>query len=609
MMLWPAATQAKNYCDGLNKQNIYEEVYCKIQPDDNPLADEEVIKKISLQLGYDEGLTALMIEKGQSLSCDNIETYANENNLALSSLGEDVKRACVGEDSESLKADLEAFSRMLNRLEEAYNKEQHLNMNKERLKQTFQASEIYWDGQISAAIPFDVMVDLNLMDDMLFGSQAQWVNDSFGFSKMQDKNDQPVLNPLAPVPPGQEQAQQQVQNQEQEQQAAAQENFIHPDCFNVGMQQESALCGNGVVDGLFGEACDDGNKVEGDGCSNICQITPGNLQCKDPNAVTLQPFSELPLGQNNTPLCPPEVLEEINDLAEDGPDQVEALNQEPVPEPVPFTGGTLSPLPVSNTPSCPAGQELVQVSAGTKQVSTCIPSGFCGDFNAIREALFGQNWQESENADIAAAIETAVCVNFTTGNRPNTPYAMNEGCIDCHFRAMADSLQKALESNVTPLANTTSAFALSNPWGPSFSLDLNIGVKRVPKLKAKPSNNASEEEGEEDEEPSADEGSATHSIDEADKNNKSGESSVSDDLSSTDLLNAQVNSLNERVDAISENLGVYQSTSNAISDVAFSNEVITQIGYLTGAFGEIQSNLITMANTAEALSTKKVCEL
>jgi cysteine-rich repeat protein len=34
-------------------------------------------------------------------------------------------------------------------------------------------------------------------------------------------------------------------------------------------------CGDGKVDSLYGEACDDGNTVSNDGCSATCQLEIG----------------------------------------------------------------------------------------------------------------------------------------------------------------------------------------------------------------------------------------------------------------------------------------------------------------------------------------------
>ena len=40
----------------------------------------------------------------------------------------------------------------------------------------------------------------------------------------------------------------------------------------VQVVRDLSECGNGVVEG--GEACDDGNTADGDGCSSQCQVHP-----------------------------------------------------------------------------------------------------------------------------------------------------------------------------------------------------------------------------------------------------------------------------------------------------------------------------------------------
>ena len=49
----------------------------------------------------------------------------------------------------------------------------------------------------------------------------------------------------------------------------------------------SPRCGNRVVDEAFGETCDDGNVVDGDGCSSTCDLECGNgvLNTDNPNYV------------------------------------------------------------------------------------------------------------------------------------------------------------------------------------------------------------------------------------------------------------------------------------------------------------------------------------
>lgn len=628
---------------------MYEEAYCDLRLDGNRDQERVVLETVAKQLNYDKGLATFMLEEGQLLSCGGIKEYVEESGLPVIKLHTDIRRACSAENEdefpyflapppenetkeekkerEEKEAQLKLsgssrspkdLARLKERLEIAYLKEYQLQSHKMRLEKTFESSERYWDGQLEASTPFDIMVDLNVMDTLLFGSQAQWVNDVYGFSKNQDveENDpDPVFQNLNN---NQNNAQQNQQNNQQIQQnnqepISLSDDFIHPDCFNQTTQKDP-LCGNGVIDLLTGEECDDGNNQEGDGCNNSCEISFGTLQCKDPFAVNLQAFGEIPSEGNSKPFCPPNLNVQSN--ASQSP-QANNTNENqggddaenPIFETPPFVGGTLTPLPVSENPACPAGQSLAKLTAlgggEGKEVSKCIPTNFCGDFNAIRTALFGEGWEESENADIAASIETAVCVNFTTLNRPNSPYPTNEGCIDCHFRAMADSLEEALSSNVTPLANTTGAFALSDRWGPNFSLDLNIAVQKTAKLDLQtPATQPSAKNAEKEEE----KGELDDAIDAADQTSRSGQSSLPDQTTPTQVLNTEIDDLNNRLDAVSESLQVHQVMANTTTDFAFSNQVVPQINALSQSFGSIQVALMSMLQSTEDLSTKPICK-
>lgn len=57
---------------------------------------------------------------------------------------------------------------------------------------------------------------------------------------------------------------------------------------NTGACQ--TYCGDGNIDTASGEACDDGNAVSGDGCSELCQIEPG-FDCTVNTATDEQPCS------------------------------------------------------------------------------------------------------------------------------------------------------------------------------------------------------------------------------------------------------------------------------------------------------------------------------
>lgn len=54
-------------------------------------------------------------------------------------------------------------------------------------------------------------------------------------------------------------------------------NFVCVDnrkCLYI-LDPVNQLCGNGILEQILGEDCDDGNKLNGDGCSNLCKVESG----------------------------------------------------------------------------------------------------------------------------------------------------------------------------------------------------------------------------------------------------------------------------------------------------------------------------------------------
>ena len=82
-------------------------------------------------------------------------------------------------------------------------------------------------------------------------------------------------------------------------------------------------------------------------------------------------------------------------------------------------------------------------------------------------------------SELATAIEAIICVDFQEIMRPESPYPLEEGCIDCHILAMNDILSKVLEKNVAPQQNSMMAWGTSNRWGPTIAFNLNVLIGKA----------------------------------------------------------------------------------------------------------------------------------
>jgi hypothetical protein len=187
------------------------------------------------------------------------------------------------------------------------------------------------------------------------------------------------------------------------------------------------------------------------------------------------------------------------------------------------------------------------------------------------------------------AVEVMVCVNITKHNRPESAYQVIEGCIDCHISAMADSLDKALESNVTPMCNTTSSFSISSKWGPTFSFSLTMAVKA--KVKTWLSKTAEETIKKTDEE-----------IENIEKKNKPKKPAISSSAIPADqIAQAAEATLNE--------LKSYREVGTLASDSEFYPRIATLLGQMAESFKNIQGQYNAMATSStKILSDTAACQ-
>jgi cysteine-rich repeat protein len=632
LLIWtlssaPAANA--NYCDG-KKVTHYQKIYCDIEYKGNKDADQKVIETVAKQHDYDERIVQGILDKNL---CEATK------DISVNKLPDCVQTVCTRGQFPSQNEKLACWTN-LNKVKTSYDREKAMYLNKKSLTFAFESSEMYWNGKLTDG-PFDLIVDLNLIEQMLFGSRADWTNDVFKFPKKQDEkggsSDDGEIDPNNELRDrevdGTEDEDAQAEDETDESDAPA--DCVPPDDPRAdlgsgpGSNVNNLLCGNGVIDDLMGEACDDGNKESGDGCSQYCQTESagGSLICQDPEAVTFRnPNDGNPSGtgdgdgNNNEDGCPAGLVPIKVDT--DRQERDDDLFEQYPGYPGPSIGGVLKQFPPSNRPICPPDSNPVPwiQTSGSQAVSTisvagnqnylmkdgepvCIPTEWCVDPDVARDFLIqsiapGTDWRSlDEDNDIRQAIEAieaVVCVNISKENRPVTPYQKNEGCVDCHIVAMVDALEEALETNVSPLENTMSAFGYSSKFGPKFSFNLSTSVKA--KLKIAETNTI-EKAVEKAREAAAERREALE-VDNP---------TISSPFLGTQQMEYLIKQHKERLNQVLEETEIYKTSNAVISDQEISTRITPLIIQMHQSFRNIQDKYVALLNVLE-LDSKDICQ-
>ena len=582
-----------DFCSPGEPSTHYKSVYCTMQKGNKVGGGEvnqEILKLISKQFDLEEEMINQILD---GTACDTVAKMKEEERKKVP---EKVLIACTTDEMAAEKKFL-AQNLFLD-IQNSFQKEKALFFNKTALKMKFKASEQYWDGKVGAVdAPFDLMTDLNLIDVTLFGSKAKWNGDVYNFPKTEEgSGNEPVKL---------DEMEQNDLNQNNKPNLP--QNPPAPDCVpaedpEAGPNSKAIKpeCGNGSFELLLGEQCDDGNKKSGDGCNQFCQKEENgsNNLCQDPEAITFKQ----PLGQAEAEnVCPPNFVPKKNQNSSNNEvTQVDGY-------PGPFIGGILKQFPASARPLCGPGKSPLEIMVAGKKVidkdsngnPRCLPTKLCSDPDKVRSflaatsfpfpvgAVTAAEWKSlPENDPIRQALEAVdvvACVNVIKENRPGSFYNPNEGCIDCHLRAIVDALEETLTTNVTPLANTTKAFGLSTRFGPNFSFNLMTTLK--PKLKLTETNTAAK------------------AVEDSDAALKK---AVEDALKpSTPLPNPEndINNLTVKAEQekqiaidIAEDLKGYNRSGGAIAEIELIRRVEPLIGQMRTSFETIQSQYQEMVD-------------
>jgi len=596
------------YCDPTQTGGTYRDIYCDIKYTDS--IDNDLIKVVAEQVGYPEEIVKLILNEGELMSNQKLEEFINNNNA--DSDKQPIDFAKLPADIKDAWRDSANWADIFNKVYTAYDKEKVLYHTKKSLEYEFKSSEKYWDGQINTTpiiggdAPFDLIVDLNLIEIVLFGKQAEWMNDVYSFPvKKEDggkdkgkdeENDQVESGGEGAIIEGQAGGKstgatnKEKQNKTQKCVPADDPNADlgnHP-----GSEYANPNCGNGKTDALNGEECDDGNKKSGDGCNQYCMLekTGAGLMCQDTEAVTFQkPQSGQaegsPSGQSGSQSgsksegCPAGTLPNL-EVTMPEPEPIESEYPEPAQSenyPGPNIGGTFKEFPKSTRPPCPVGQSELKIQYGTKEESTCIPTEMCSDLGTLG----------------MEGVEVMFCVNLIKENRPETPYQMNDGCIDCHIAAMADAVDKALQGNVSPLENTTGAFGISSRWGPKFSFNLTTAMKTTLQLIFKAPTDPVKE--------------AQKAAEKYKKDNEAKTTSIPSQEGAAGSLESQAESVKQTTKAVLENLENYREAGGVISDQEFYSRVTPLLNQMEASFNRLRNKYTGLAGSLK-LDKKKKCE-
>lgn len=387
------------------------------------------------------------------------------------------------------------------KVRQAYDKEKIIQHMKRSLKNEFAAGEVWYNATDFDA-SMDLIIDLNVIERILFGSGSEWTEEVYAFPRegAPETSPLPAGGASVPVPPSV--ASTPGVGDDSGASTSPPVNCVSDDVEPPPFDPTDAppACGDNRLD--KGEQCDDGNRVSGDGCNSVCGLEDlSSLMCRDTEAVTFKKFQPPaptpPSGTDEEPTPPPAPATDGcppgSHPAETTPPSAPAAPQSPN-YPGPNVGGVMQNYPPSNRPDCPTGMSRISAaetgsdgSAGAHAGEAeelvegvegiCIPTEFCADMNAARDFLFPGWQQDEEKSKLAMSIEALFCLNIKKENRPLSVYEQDESCTDCHIRAMADTLEEMMQKNVAPLQDTTNASAISSRWFPNVAFNLNVAVK------------------------------------------------------------------------------------------------------------------------------------
>ncbi len=654
--------------------DLYKRAYCDATEED----EEDIFEMVANQFAvedpkFDSDIVEFILFKTNQITIrDYLEGVYGDRN-ADDKLPKIIKQAFIDNPDAGRQGEL------YRQVKTAYDREKVMNLTQKSLTQEFKSREIWADGSMLNT-PFDLITDLNLIEIVLFGSDAEWMDDVWSHPPSQEEE-----SPEDSEDSGDEDSGSEDSSDEGPTEASGSgepsdndeggdyeciPNDEYEDLFgeepnesengNAGEIPEN--CGNRQID--EGEYCDDGNSIAGDGCSLDCQLEESNsLMCRDPEAVTFKKHENSDVGAGSTldasgdgdgesdsddsivsgADCPDgSVGVNASDLAD-----ARAKNPPQHPNYDPNVPGTLKVFPVVDQNKCPAGTTWAEVQIGSKVVGRCFDTDkLCADFEdfrkigdenyedppadvleealeilekkeipsgsseeEIKEIIKSANKEASDKLvellekyakgeidkdgiegrrnEIAVkkAFEVSVCVDVKKVKRPESPYPVIEGCVNCHIMAMNDIMSEMLGNPVFPMENNMAAWGMSNRFGPNLSFNLNAVVQSAANAISKPKYSGLTKKEESDLQANQLLQDATHQLD---PNADQPDAGVDGLFSSVSVFHDKAERQAEEERAYLESLKNYRLSSSATADqevFSVTNQLLIKF---LGKFKELQ---------------------
>ena len=239
------------------KYNLYESIYCDTADDNSDDVYEAVATQFKTE---DPKWNADLVEFTLlELNQKSIETFLQDTygkKDATDKLPATVKRAFFDNPTEDKSA-------IYTRVKNAYDREKIIYQSQESLKQQFENSEIWANGSLTDS-PFDLIVDLNLIEKVLFGSRANWVSENDVWNWPEDDDDDSsssnsALSSSSGSPSGTSTGDKAKSSSDKY--VCVPDKTITEDKKGAGTIPKN--CGNGTIE--HPEECDDCNNKSGDG--------------------------------------------------------------------------------------------------------------------------------------------------------------------------------------------------------------------------------------------------------------------------------------------------------------------------------------------------------